>query len=214
MGPVPLKPKGQDNAGRHPRGGNWRGGRHRTNGIYAAGGFEIRTCASRSKIPAIPVGHFAARCFSCECLLCDSGVLCVHVCAGVSTLVWSEARGGHHVSWSNAVHPIHLREVVSLSLELGWQPESVNGLLSTHTALGVQAHVWPPLACYMAAGNQTQIFIFVQQALLPTEPSPWPYKLFFTAHIFTYRCIHTCIHTHNYIHICMSLQQVKLWSMR
>lgn len=87
MGPVPLKPKGQDNAGRHPRGGNWRGGRHRTNGIYAAGGFEIRTCASRSKIPAIPVGHFAARCFSCECLLCDSGVLCVHVCAGVSTLV-------------------------------------------------------------------------------------------------------------------------------
>lgn len=44
------------------------------------------------------------------------------------------------------------------------------------TALGLQTYTWPYPAFCMGTGIQTQIPMFVQQAVLPTEPSfPAPF---------------------------------------
>lgn len=60
------------------------------------------------------------------------------------------------------LHLIPLRQGFLLNLQLTWQLASPSN--PPHSAVA--------LSEYASAGNQTQVLMFMQQALLPSEPSP------------------------------------------
>lgn len=90
---------------------------------------------------------------TCECM-CG----CVHLCP-----CEDQRTSGvllHHVLYYSFLS-------LSLNLERSWQPPSPKVLL---TKLRLGASLWPYLAFYLGAGIQTQVYIFVQQILSPTDP--------------------------------------------
>ena len=68
-----------------------------------------------------------------------------------------------------------LRQDLSLSLELGWQPASPGDhAVSDPHGAGLTGLCADTFVCYAGAGIRAQILMLEQQALLPTEHSPLP----------------------------------------
>lgn len=105
-------------------------------------------------------------------------IVIVHaVCTLVCTLMHTrvETKGGHYISCSTTPYCTFWTQSLSLNLELGSLAAPVILLSLPSTVWGLQACTRPCLAFYMDFMEiWIQVLGFLQQAVLPSGPSPSP----------------------------------------